>query len=89
MPPRRRSPPPVPVLSPWSLTDVGRSKGHDARQAHAENRALAEVEQAERSLRLERGLLEPFQRVVVSRRLVRFVVEVLDRLVVHEGVRYL
>lgn len=71
------------------LTDVGRSEGHDAGEPDAKYGVLSKVEQAQGRLGLERRRLEPLQGVIVTRRLVVLVVEILYRLVVHQRVRYL
>ena len=50
-----------PPPSPLSPTDIDRGQTHDSCQPDAENSDLAEVQEAQRSLGLERSLLETLQ----------------------------
>ena len=59
------------------------------RHRRGDDQALAEVEQRQRGLRLDRRLLEPLQVLVVARLLEPLVAEVLDRLVVEQRVERL
>ena len=59
---------------------------HDDREPHRDDRRLADVEERERHLALDRGALVAREGLLVAPRLVRLVAEVLDRLVVEQAV---
>ena len=64
------------------VDDAKHGAPHDQSHSNGDDRALADVEQRERGVALDRGGLPALHALVVAQRLVFLVVEVLDGLVV-------
>jgi hypothetical protein len=69
-----------------AIDHAQRGAPHQQRDRGGDDQALAQVEHRQRGLRLDRCLLQVAQVVVVAPLLEALVVEVLDRLVVNQGV---
>ncbi len=70
----------------FAVDDALRGEDHDAGDADRDDRRLAEIQHRHRGLALDRGLFPVPHGAAVALDLVAVVVEILDRLVVHQAV---